>query len=398
MHSKFEICGFCAPRFARVRDAFARNFEENDEVGAGFSVFLSGEPVVDLWGGMRDRAGELPWQQNTLVNVFSATKGITALCAIRLIEQGLLNLDAPVAQYWPEFAAHGKQELTVRLLLNHRSGLSALKQEVPSHAIYDWATMIVALQEERPWWPPDSKQGYQAFTFGWLVGEVIRRVTGQSVGQYFREQIGDPLGINFFIGLQPEQLHAVADVARLKKTIAPEQIEKTERSIHNFSADTSKADDISLKAFMNPPSLSTGTNSSAWRQCEIPSANGHGTARSLACIYGGLANGGIQDGVRLLQEPSIAHCYNESSADINDAVLLAPMRFSLGFMLGNHQQNGMHLGRGKYSFGHTGTGGSVGFADPDHKLGIGYVTNRLGKNAWIDPRADNLITALYDAI
>lgn len=397
MSSCIKIDGFYCEQFSRVRDAFEENFDKNHEAGAGFSVYWQGKPVVELWGGTRDRAQTLPWHRDTLVNVFSATKGITALCAHRLIEQGLLDLDASVAEYWPEFAAQGKHELSVRMILNHRSGLSAFKQDLAPQAIYEWDTMVSALARERPWWTPGSEQGYQAFTFGWLVGELVRRISGKSVGQYFRNEIGEPLDLDFYIGLAPEQLTRVADVARLESAARPQQGGSAESTVPDLIADTARTDDIAVKAFMNPPTLTIGTNSSAWRQCEIPSANGHGTAKALACIYGGLANGGAINGKRLLREENIKRCYTESSADM-DAVLLIPVRFSLGFMLSNTLHKQMRLGRGEHAFGHTGAGGSVGFADPQYGLGFGYVTSRLGSRAWIDPRADALISAVYDAV
>lgn len=397
MSQDFKIGGYCDERFADVRRIFAENLVQSAEGGAGFSVYWQGNLVVNLWGGMRDRSQTLPWQQDTLVNVFSATKGITALCAHRLIEQGVLDLDSPVGRYWPEFAMQGKQDISVRMILNHRSGLSAFKEDVPPEAIYDWDDMVSALERETPWWIPGTKQGYQAFTFGWLIGELISRVSGKSIGQYFRDEIAEPLGLDLHIGLKPDQLARVADVAMLGRPGNAQQEGDEQPPRPDLIADKGRTDDIAIKAFMNPPTLATGTNSSAWRLSEIPSANGHGTALALASIYGGLANGGSIDGVRLLREDTIKNCYTESSSDI-DAVLLVPMRFSLGFMLSNPQAKQMNLGRGENAFGHTGAGGSVGFADPQFGLGFGYVTNRLGARAWIDPRAKALVDAAYTAV
>ena len=257
--------------------------------------------------------------------------------------------------------------------------------------------MVAALEREAPWWIPGTKQGYQAFTFGWLIGELIRRVSGKSVGQYFQDEIAEPLGLDFHIGLKQDQLVRVADVAMLGRPGTSQQEGDEQPLRPDLIDDNERPDNIATMAFMNPPTLSTGTNSSAWRQSEIPSANGHGTAMALASIYGGLANGGLIDGVRLLREDTIKNCYTESSADI-DAVLLVPMRFGLGFMLSNPQVKKMKLGQGENVFGHTGAGGSVGFSDPQFGLGFGYVTNRLGARAWIDPRAQVLIDAVYKSV
>ncbi|MEH6583090.1 MAG: serine hydrolase domain-containing protein [Halioglobus sp.] len=397
MNHDLEISGYCDERFTDVRRIFAESLVQSAEGGASFSACWQGNLVVNLWGGTRDRSQTLPWQQDTLVNVFSATKGITALCAHRLIEQGVLDLESPVGQYWPAFSSKGKRDISVRMILNHRSGLSAFREEIPAEAIYDWGAMVSALEREEPWWVPGTKQGYQAFTFGWLIGELIRRVSGKSVGQYFRDEIAEPLGLDFHIGLNSDQLGRVADVARLGSSSKSQKESESQPARPDLIADKARPDSIAIKAFMNPPTLATGTNSSAWRQSEIPSANGHGTAQSLASIYGGLANGGTINGVRLLREETIRNCYTESSSGI-DAVLLVPMRFSLGFMLSNPQAKQMKLGQGGITFGHTGAGGSVGFADPKVGLGFGYVTNRLGGRAWVDPRAEALVAAVYKSV
>jgi CubicO group peptidase (beta-lactamase class C family) len=197
-----EIHGTCDPRFAAVRDVFLANFAEDDEIGAAVAVVVDGKTVVDLWAGWADPDRTRPWQRDTIANVYSCTKGMTALCLHRLVEQGRVDLDAPVARYWPEFAQAGKEGIPVRWLLSHRAGLAAVKPMLPAEALYDWDAMVAALAAETPWWEPGTKHGYHAVTFGWLVGEVVKRVSGKSLGSYFRDEVAGPLGVDFHIGLR----------------------------------------------------------------------------------------------------------------------------------------------------------------------------------------------------
>jgi CubicO group peptidase (beta-lactamase class C family) len=210
--AEVEIHGTCETGYERVRDTFRSAFDRGDEIGAAVSVVRGGERVVDLWAGHADAARTRPWQRDTLVNVFSTTKGMTALCAHRLVDQGKLDLDAPVARYWPEFAAAGKQDIRVRSLLSHQAGLPAIRETLSSEALFDWDRMAAALAAETPWWEPDTRHGYHAVTFGWLVGEVIRRTSGRSVGRYFQDEIAGPLGADFYIGCGPELDSRIADL------------------------------------------------------------------------------------------------------------------------------------------------------------------------------------------
>lgn len=207
-----NIEGTCDPRFRRVRDVFAANFDAGKEVGAAVAIVIDGKPVVDLWGGHADHARTRAWTRDTLVNVYSTTKGLAAMCAHRLVDQGKLDLDAAVARYWPEFADRGKETLPVRYLLSHRAGLPALRKTMPAEAGYEWSVMCRALAEEEPWWTPGSKHGYHAITYGWLVGEVIRRITGKSAGAYFRDEIVTPLGLDAHIGLDARHDARTAEV------------------------------------------------------------------------------------------------------------------------------------------------------------------------------------------
>ena len=385
-----EIQGTCDRRFAPVREAFARNFRERDEVGAALSVVVDGDPVVDLWGGFADQARTRPWDRDTIVNVYSCTKGMAALCLHRLIAEGKVDLDAPVARYWPEFAQAGKERVPVRWLLSHRAGLAAVREILPGEALFDFDQMAAALAAERPWWEPGTAHGYHAVTFGWLVGEIVRRVDGRSVGRYFREEIATPLGADFHIGLDEDHHERVAEMSPIPM---PSPDETTPQLAMVILSDP---EGLAARAFTNPPSLALGVNHAAWRSAEIPGANGTGSARAMARIYGALARGGAVDGVHVLDARDVARCAEEQSHG-PDLVLQVPTRFGLGFMLPQEAKD-TQLGRGAGSFGHPGAGGHLGFADPDARVGFGYVMNRMGPHILLDPRAVHLMDALYDCL
>jgi CubicO group peptidase (beta-lactamase class C family) len=371
-----------------VRAAFADNFESRGDVGAAVAVTIDGKPVVDLWGGYADKARTHPWTRDTIVNVYSATKGVAATCLNRLVDQGRVDLDAPVARYWPEFAQAGKERLPVRWLLSHRAGLPAVRKPLPPDALLRWDVMTTALAEQEPWWEPGTKHGYHALTFGHLVGEVVRRVSGKSVGAYCREEIAGPLGLDFHIGLDPREDSRCAEVIAAPAP-PPGQ--------HNPLADAAKdPQSITAKAVNNPPgALKLDTiNSRAWRGAEIPAANGHTNARALSRFYGTLARGGELDGVRILSPAQIERCRTQESDGI-DAVLSVPMRFGLGYRL---TQPAAKYGPNPHSFGHTGAGGSLGFADPDAKLGFAYTMNQMGSQLLLDLRVAVLLEAIYSSI
>lgn len=384
------VHGHCDPRFMRVRDAFLENFRTREEIGAAVAITVDGESVVDLWAGQADQARTQPWERDTIVNVYSCTKGMTALCAQRLVSEGTLDLDAPVAKYWPEFAQAGKAELPVRWLLGHRSGLPAVKNILPNEALYDWNAMTAALAAQEPWWTPGSAHGYHAVTFGWLVGEVVRRVTGKSLGTYFREHVAEPLGADFHVGLAEHHHERVGEMGMIPLP-APDA-DGPQLGIIIMS----DPEGVSARAFMNPPSMAFGVNNAAWRSAEIPGANGHANARAMARIYGALAVGGELDGVQVLDADGIARCHDEQSRGA-DLVLHVSTRFGQGFMLSQDTPD-TKFGPNRRAFGHPGAGGHLGFADPDARIGFGYVVNRMGPHILLDPRAVALIDATYAAI
>ncbi|HEB89655.1 MAG TPA: class A beta-lactamase-related serine hydrolase [Deltaproteobacteria bacterium] len=400
------IHGHCAPRFENVRKVFAERFESGAETGAAIAFTLNGEPVVDLWGGYyapeapdgsEAMAEEREWERDTIVNTYSTTKGMTAICAHRLVEQGLLDLDAPVARYWPEFAAAGKEDIPVRWLLSHQSGLPAIRKPMPPEALFDWTAMCEALAAQEPWWEPGTRHGYHPVTFGHLVGEVVRRAGGRSVGQMFREDIALPLEADFHIGLDPEQ---DGRVSRLIGSIAPPRSgaegsgPQLKGPMADFFRDMNDPTTMVGAAFNNPRMSPETVHSREWRAAEIPAANGHGTARALARIYGALACGGEVDGIRILEPDSIERARAEQVSGPDATLGGLPMRYGLGFML---RSDFMPLSPGPNSFGHPGAGGSVGMADPDAHVGFGYVMNKMQMGLVGGQTAFRVIQAFFEA-
>ncbi|WP_437325578.1 serine hydrolase domain-containing protein [Sorangium sp. So ce381] len=384
------IHGTCDPAFAPVRAAFASNFERFPELGAAVCAAVRGRVVVDLWAGFRDAARTAPWRGDTIVNVFSATKGAVALCAHALAEKRALDVDAPVAASWPEFGAAGKGRVLVAQLLDHSAGLPALRAEPKEGALYDWQAMTAALAAEEPFWEPGARHGYHAVTFGFLVGEVIRRASGQRVGAFLREAVAGPLGLDLHIGTGAEHDGRIAEV--------PPTIASPQGLGGAFGASFRDPASLTSMAFTRPRDLvSPGlVNTVRARRAEIPALNGHANARALARMYGALANGGALAGAaRVLSPEAVEAALAERSAGL-DAVLLAESRFSLGFMLPSALRP---FGRGPRTFGHPGAGGALGFADPDAGLGFGYTPNQtIASGEGGDPRWPALIEAVYSCL
>jgi CubicO group peptidase (beta-lactamase class C family) len=378
----------CDARFRQVREAFAENFARGGEVGAAVAVTAGGRLVVDLWAGHADAARTRPWARDTIVNVASATKGPTAICAHHLADRGLLDLEAPVATYWPEFAQAGKAAIPVHMLLSHRAGLPAIATSLPTQALYDWDTMTGALAAQAPWWEPGTKHGYHAFTFGWLVGEVVRRITGTSLGTYWRDEVAQPLGLDCHIGL------AAGHDARVAEFIP---VPPPPRGEPDFEEELlNNAGPMVQKALNNPPKTVADMNTRAWRAAEIPAGNAHTNARALARIYGALACGGKVDGIRVMSASGIERARAEQASG-PDAVLFGlPTRFGLGFSL-PPEDAGFGSSSGE-AFGCPGAGGSIGFADPGAHIGFGYTMNQMQPGIGVDPRALRIINALYASL
>jgi CubicO group peptidase (beta-lactamase class C family) len=389
-----NINGTWSSQWQPVVDAFAANFTEGEQ-GAGVALYHRGELVVNIWAGERSNrlAGiaNQPWAENTIVNIFSAGKGLVALCVLQLVAQGKLNLDSPIAAYWPEFAQGDKAQITIRDVLSHRSGLSAFHQHIADDQIFNWDAMTASAASETPWWEPRTGQGYSPFMYGWILGDLVRRVSGYaSFNDYFQAQVAAPLGVTCYFGVPDSALNLIADTAPLKRNLA---------TIESNGADSvalgklMKADPrgVTNRAFCNPISLMTATNTQAWRQAQIPAANAHANAQAIAAIYGALAN-------RELLPPDILALCSQEQTFGHDQVLGLPLRFSHGFMLSQADRPDCRYGRGARAFGHPGAGGCIGFADPDYQLGFGYVTSRMGQNILIDERAILLINAAYEVL
>jgi len=395
--SQGTISGYCDPQFSSLLDVFRENFEQRDELGASFCLRLEGETVVDLWGGRFLPDDDKPWEQDTMCIVWSSTKGATALCAHILASRGQLDLDAPVARYWPEFAQNGKENITVRMIMDHSSGVSGFTDKLPDGAFLDWDLIISTLEKQEPYWEPGTRQGYHAFTIGWLVGEVVRRITGKSLGTFFREEVGDPLDLEFWIGL-PEELEG-----RISPVIMPPP------------PPADQVNPMVRDAVRDPKSITSRSvfNSGRWEAkylqkreghaAEIPGAGGIANARGLAGMYAPLACGGSLDGVTLVDQDSLVRMGATSMATWRDASLHFPTRFALGYMkstdnrrMGQGQTSSMLLSES--AFGHPGFGGSLGFADPRARLSFGYAMNRMGQGMLTSDRGEALIDATYAAL
>jgi len=377
------IDGQCEPAFERVRDALAEVLASGFEVGAALAVYVDGTAVVDLWGGFADAARTRPWQRDTIVNLYSVGKAISAVCALRLVDAGLLDLDAPVARYWPEFAQANKARLPVRYLLTHQAALPAIARSLPSGSWRSWETITEGLAAQAPWWEPGAGHGYHVNTQGFLIGEVVRRITGKTFGAYLRESITRPAGIDFFVGLEPELDLRCADVLPMQPSPETAELQVSGLSL------------MRLNAYRNPPEISgTGVvNTRSWRAAEVPSTNGHGNARAVARLYSALAGTGVLDGVRVLSPEIIARA-GEEQVYGEDIVLQRPTRFGLGFQLSMAERR---LGPSPRAFGHFGAGGSLGFADPDSRLAFGYAMNQ-GRGGWQHKHVRHMIDLVYAAL
>jgi CubicO group peptidase (beta-lactamase class C family) len=375
------LAGRVSPGWEPVRDAFAENFTERGEVGASVCVYRDGVPVVDLWGGLADPSRGLPWASDTIVLVYSMTKGMSAVCANLLIERGLLDPDAPVATYWPEFAANGKADIPVRWVLSHQAGLAVIDADVTLAQALSWTPVVDALAAQAPNWEPGTAHGYHMRSFGWLVGEIVRRIDGRTIGAFFAQEVAAPLGLDFWIGLPEAQESRVATLVP-----PPPEFAALIRGL---------PDDLLLgKATTGPSGLfmyDDMWNRRGLRACELPSSNGVGDARSVARLYASLL--GEVDGVRTLQAATVAAA-SEYQARGPDRVILVDTAFGLGFML----PPALPAAVGRRAFGHGGAGGSVSFADPDAGLAFAYAMNDLRFEMDGDPRGETLAAAAYSCL
>ena len=388
-----RIEGGCDERFAEVAREFARNFAERGEVGASVSLTLHGETLVDLWGGVADPATGRAWERDTVSIVFSCTKGATALCAHLLASRGLLDLDAPVAEYWPEFARRGKETATVRMMLDHSVGVPVIAAPLKPLAAADWDYMIAQLEAQEPFWSPGARNGYHMINFGWTVGELVRRVSNKSLGAFFRDEIAQPLGVDFWIGT-PEAIEPrIAPMAFYR----PGPGEVPGAFMLKMLTDRSSIQGLSML------NIAFDANSRECHAAEIGGAGGISNARGLAGIYAPFACGGTLRGRKFVDAAALARMGEVAVATHEDATLLIPSRFGLGFMKSMDNRRRPHGDRdsailSSAAFGHVGAGGSIGFADPREELSFGYSMNQMGKGILLNERGQSLVDAAYRSL
>jgi CubicO group peptidase (beta-lactamase class C family) len=392
--------GVCKKGYERVAETFAQNFAERGEVGASVCLKVNGETVVDLWGGMADPKAGTSWQKDTVSTVFSCTKGATALCAHMLASRGKLDLDAPVTELWPEFGQHGKQHVTTRMMLDHSSAVPALREKVRNDGPYTWDYMTERLAAEEPFWEPGTRNGYHGFTFGWTVGEMVRRASSKSLGTFFRDEVAKPLGLDFWIGTPEEVEPRIAPIIpfplRMEDARTPFLIDMKNRS------------SIPALFYMNNGAWRAGgANSREGHAAEIGAANGITNARGIAGMYAPLStNGSMSGGEKLVDAKTLARMGEVSMATHDDATLRIPTRFALGFMksMDNRKRSIAPTIWGEDSdsvilssaaFGHVGAGGSLGFADPAAGFSFGYTMNQMGPGLLMNARGQKLVDAAY---
>ncbi|MFJ7903225.1 serine hydrolase domain-containing protein [Streptomyces sp. NPDC096198] len=376
-----EVAGHSDARFAPVRDALTEQLRSGEELGASLAVDIDGETVVDVWGGWRDTERRVPWTGDTLVNVWSTTKTVTALAALVLVDRGLLDPYAPVARYWPEFAANGKEAIEVRHLLSHTSGVSGWEAPFTTEQMYDVKAATAALAGQAPWWEPGTASGYHAQNQGHLVGELVRRVSGHSLTEFVAQELAGPLGADFQIGA------ADADRGRVAPVVPPPPLPLDLAALD--------PDSPAYKTFLGPATDPGSANTPAWRAAELGALNGHGNARSVARLQRVLALGGTADGVRLLSPETIDVIFDQQSHGV-DLVLGVPLRFGIGFAL-PEKETVPYVPQGRACYW-GGWGGSLIVVDLDRRMTISYVMNRMGPGIIGSDRAETYLRAVYASL
>ena len=388
-----EVRGTCHSDFDSVREEFTRNFTEREEMGASLHITVDGESVVDLWGGVADPATGRRWEADTLAVVYSCTKGVAALAAHILVDRGLLDLEALVSDYWPEYGCAGKESTTVRMLLDHSAGVPAVDGPVELGDMYDADIMATHLAKQRPWWQPGTRNGYHLVTFGWTVGEIVRRVSGLTLGQFIAKEIAEPLGADFYLGLPEELEDRVAPITVW--TPGPDHVPTP-----YMLAMTTQPDSVQAMAMGNVTAAGVDANTRAFRAAELGGMGGVATARGLAGVYTPLSVGGGS----IISSDAIAQMSQPAVATSEDALLLIPTRFALGFMtsMDNRRRGpraeGSSVILGPSAFGHVGMGGSLGFADPAERLSFGYVMNKHGEGILLNDKGQSLVDATYRSL
>ncbi|MFT6754040.1 MAG: CubicO group peptidase (beta-lactamase class C family) [Candidatus Azotimanducaceae bacterium] len=373
------VQGYCDEKFAEVAQEFERNFSHRGDVGASFALTVEGQTMIDIWGGFSDRDRTIAWQEDTLVNVYSTGKTMTFLVCLMLADQGRLDLDAPVCTYWPEFGQNGKQQVLVKHLLSHSAGLPGFSRVLQPHELFNWQLTVDDLQAQAPWWEPGTGFGYHALTQGQLLGELVRRITGQSFGEYFKQTVANVLDVDFHIGVSPDNFRRIASL--IPATDAP-------------STDTPQPTPLAMKVLTNVYLPEGITDTEDWRTAEIPAANGHGNAMSVVKAQTALANAGNAFGKTLLSPQAVARAFQEQASGI-DKVLLMPLRFGMGYALSNEV---MIKGPGSNALWWGGLGGSMVIIDADTHLCMSYTMNQMKNTIVGDERSSSLVSAVYRSL
>lgn len=385
--------GTCDPKFAGVVDAFVANFETRGEVGASCALTLEGKTLVDIWGGRKKPDGD-PWDRDTLSIVFSSTKGAMALCAHMLADRGQLDLYAPIAKYWPEFAQNGKENALVAMALDHTVGVPHIREVQKPGAFYDWDHMIDVVAKEKAFWEPGTRNGYQVITMSWTVGEIVHRAARKRMGKYFADEVAKPLGLDFWIGLPEQHEHRVAPVLPAMPT--PELLQS--RFVQKAMSDRT-----SPASYFVRDTMAFDPNSREGHAAEIGAGNGITNARGLAGLYAPLANGGAINGVRLVGTDTLTRMGRVAVGTHQDATLVIPTRFSLGYMKSMDNRylpglDGISCILSDSAFGHVGVGGSIGFACPETRMSFGYTMNQMGLGLLLNDRGQAVVDAAYKAL
>ncbi len=384
MSVTMEVHGFCDEKFAQVRDLFEKNFEELGDIGASFAATVDGEFVVDLWGGHADLAKTRPWEEDTIVNVYSTTKTMSFICALLLADRGELDFNAKVGDYWPEYATNGKETTEVRHFLSHSAGVPGFDPKFTEVGpLYDWNACVENLAAQAPWWEPGAQSGYHAITQGYLIGEIVRRISGKTIGSFFRDEIAGPLGADFHIGMPDDVFPRVAEM--IPDTPDPDAPSPFGELDPNA---------IPARVFASAPADTDAVNTPDWRRAEIPAAGGHGNARAVVRAQTPLANGGSAFGVELMSPAGCARMQEEQTNG-PDAVLFLPIRFGLGYAFPN---DAMPMSPNDNAMFWGGAGGSTIVVDQPAHVCLSYVMNQMRSGIVGDTRGGRLGKAFYEAL
>ena len=379
------IDGSSDPKFNKLRAAFEKNFHEELDIGSSLGVSLNGEVVVNLWGGYKDKDLKSKWEENTIINVWSSTKNKASLCALLLFERGLLDFDAPVSDYWPEFSKNGKEKILVKNIMSHSSGLSGWEESINYKDYYDWNKLCSLLAQQKPFWEPGSKVGYHSISVGFLIGEIVRRITGKTIGKFFKDEIAKPLKSDFHIGLDNENFDRVAEIFMPGDPSTEDLFDDMDESSPAY------------KTMANGILRASVANEENWRKAEIPAAGGHGNGKSIAECMGLIANNGESNGVRLLSEKSLSKIFNEQIMG-HDLVLDRLVRWGIGFGLPVKNDSWMGYFKNDKTCYWTGWGGSLSIADNQNRVALGYTPLRMEDDVFGEERTNNIVRSFVDCI